>query len=299
MLSELYQIFRRNFPFIVRDEATALRILGHEGNKVLEKRNPQGELIGAAVVNDHTLLMLCVDAPYRRQGLGEELLALSERAVRDGGHDEITVGVGFDYLMPGVPTSRPYFATEEPRLCDGLTDAAARFFEARGYRHAWDCDCFDMRFPLLEFPDTPLDPGCAADGVTYRWAAPEDLDAVRDCVYDACEEFTPYYLSPALYEGDSPERALIAVCGRQVVGALLVSVEAEGAGLGSVGCTAVRPAYRGRRIATNLVKLGTAYLRERGMAEAYLSYTYTGLDRMYGQAGYRICVYYMMAKKRL
>jgi hypothetical protein len=35
------------------------------------------------------------------------------------------------------------------------------------------------------------------------------------------------------------------------------------------------------------------------MKEAFLSYTYSGLDRLYGAAGYKINVYYMMAKKNL
>lgn len=35
------------------------------------------------------------------------------------------------------------------------------------------------------------------------------------------------------------------------------------------------------------------------LKEAYLGYTYSGLDHMYGYAGYKICVYYNMAFKRL
>jgi len=35
------------------------------------------------------------------------------------------------------------------------------------------------------------------------------------------------------------------------------------------------------------------------MEEAYIGYTYTGLDHMYGYAGYKICIYYMMAEKEI
>ena len=76
-------------------------------------------------------------------------------------------------------------------------------------------------------------------------------------------------------------------------------MEAEEKGLGSIGCTVVKRSFQGRHIAVNLVILGTKYLKEAGMKEAYLGYTYTGLDRLYGYAGYKICVYYMMAKKNL
>lgn len=48
-----------------------------------------------------------------------------------------------------------------------------------------------------------------------------------------------------------------------------------------------------------MVTLGTKYLKESGMKEAYLSYTYSRLDHMYGYAGYKIFVYFMMAKKKL
>lgn len=47
-----------------------------------------------------------------------------------------------------------------------------------------------------------------------------------------------------------------------------------------------------------MVTIGTKYLKDSGMKEAYLGYTYSGLDHMYGYAGYKICIYYMMAKKK-
>ena len=68
-------------------------------------------------------------------------------------------------------------------------------------------------------------------------------------------------------------------------------------GLGSIGCTTVKKNYQGQHIATNLVLLGTGALKDMGMREGYLSYTYSGLDRLYGAAGYQIKVFYMMAVK--
>lgn len=85
----------------------------------------------------------------------------------------------------------------------------------------------------------------------------------------------------------------------EVVGTLIISAETEGKGLGSVGCTTVKRAYQGKHIAVNLVVLGTKYLRDIGLKEAFLGYTYSGLEHLYGYAGYEICIYYMMAKKRL
>lgn len=78
-----------------------------------------------------------------------------------------------------------------------------------------------------------------------------------------------------------------------------VSLESEGPSRGSVGCTAVRKSHQGHGIASNLVILGTRHLKDCGMQEAFLGYTYSGLDRLYGSAGYRICRFYFMAKKAL
>ena len=299
MQDELYDLFRRNFPCVVREEAVARNILTHPENRVLSRRDGQGQLIGAAVVNGNAILLLGVDEAHRRQGLGSALLEEAEAMIRQGGHGEIVVGCGFDYLAPGVPTSQRYVPAVNERLYDGLDDSASRFFEHRGYAHSWGGNCFDMRFPLREFPGTEHAIGDVIDGVSYRWATPEDIPAVIACVDDACREFTPYYRNPWLYDPNSRERTLIATCGGEVAGALIVSIETECEGLGSVGCTAVRTACRGRHIAVNLVTLGTAHLKERGLGEAYLGYTYSGLDYLYGLAGYRVCVYYMMAKKKL
>ena len=66
---ELFEIYQRNFPFIERNEDTVRWILGNADNRVIEERNALGRLIGAAVVNQNTLLLLCVDAEYRNLSL--------------------------------------------------------------------------------------------------------------------------------------------------------------------------------------------------------------------------------------
>ena len=297
MNDELYALFRECFPLAVREEATARRVLADPENKVFEHRTGDGTLAGAAVVCRDAILLLCVRSPYRRQGIGSRLLAQAEKAIWDAGYDEITVGAGKDYLTPGVPTSRRYYPAENEALYPTLDDSASRFFEKRGYRHSWDCNCFDMRFPLSRMPSFPAAMGGEADGVAYRWALPEEREAVVDCVRDAWSDFAQYYDDESLYLPGSRQRAMLAMAGDTVAGSLLVSLETEGVGVGSVGCTAVRPAYQGRHIAVQMVQAATAYLKDAGMTDAFLGYTYSGLDHMYGYAGYKICTYYMMAKK--
>lgn len=297
MKDELLALFRRNFPFAVKDDCSAGDILNHEGNVIFAERNAPGELIGASVINGSTILMLCVDKEYRNKGIGTKLLQLSEEAVKKAGHSEITAGVGFDYLMPGVPTSKRYYPAVNERLNSDVDQSASDFFTERGYFHSAECNIFDMRFPLEEFSREEHSVGDTIDGIIYRWAEKSDLERVCECTDDGFREFTQWYKSEALYGSDSSEKVLIADDSGKIAGALIVSAESES--LGTIGCTVVRPAYRGRNIATLLVTLGTKYLRDSGLKEAFLSYTYSGLDKLYGCAGYKICNYYMMAKKKL
>ena len=301
MYSELISLFRRNFPFIVREDATVRRILGNKDCKVIEKRNEQNTLIGAAVIHNNTILMLCVDKEYRNRGIGSELLSKAEQAIEESGYEEVTVGAGYDYLMPGVPTSKKYVDAVNERLYEGLDDSASAFFEKRGYIHSWDCNCFDMRFLLSEFTKDEYRVGDTIDGICYRFATEHDVQSVFECTDAAYEEFTRYYKNDELYRGNGAQnpKVLVAMGGDEVVGTLFVNLETEGAGIGSVGCTTVKPSHQERHIGVNMVTVGTKYLKDAGMKEAYLGYTYTGLDHMYGYAGYKVCIYYMMAKKQL
>lgn len=296
---EMAALFRRCFPYIVRDEWSLHNILAHKGNQYVEKRNEQGELIGVSVIYDNTILLLCVDKGYRRQGIGTYLLEESEKIIVQKGCQEVKVGVAFDYLMPGIPTSKRYYPAVNECLYEGLDEHASDFFEKKGYVHHEDCNIFDMRFPLQEFCREEYSVGDTIDGITYRFATMEDREAVWKCTDDALKEFTQWYQSKELYTSKKVPKVLIATEDEEVCGALLVEVANAETGLGTVGCTSVRNSSRGKGIATNMVTLGTKYLRDIGMKDAYLSYTYSGLDRMYGYAGYKICVYFMMARKQL
>ncbi|MGN1070969.1 MAG: GNAT family N-acetyltransferase [Candidatus Fimadaptatus sp.] len=301
LLDELYALFRRNLPFAVRAEDTARRILGDAGNHVLVRRGPDGALIAAAVIHEGAIYLLCVDAAHRRAGLGSGLLMEAEGHMRAQGVLEARVGAGADYLTPGVPTDAPPWAEGLPRVsAPGLSGAAQAFFEKRGYRHSWgECNCFDMSMSLDELPPDAPHAGDAVEGVRYRWAEARDRAGVCACMDGAHAAFTRYYAAPELYTGAPAQRVLIAEAQGGVRGALIVSREAEGRGLGSVGCTAVTPDWRGRHIAANMVLAGTRSLRDAGLKRAFLGYTYSGLERLYGRAGYSICAYYFMAQKRL
>lgn len=296
MISELFEIYKRNFPYIIRNEKTVLSILQNKDNKIIEKRNEKNKLTGVSIINKNAIILLCVDKEYRNKGIGTELLANSEAVIKKNGYDEAVVGEGFDYLMPGVPTGKRYFDSKNEDLYYGVNDEASIFFTKRGYVHSWDCNCFDMRLCLNEFDGGKQSIGGMIEGIRYRWAVITDLEEICQCTNDAHEDFTKWYRNENLYDESSSRKVLIALNGSEVAGTLIVSTEEE-ENMGSVGCTAVKHAYRGKHIALNLIMLGTKYLKDAGLKEAFLGYTYSGLDYLYGCAGYKICLYYMMAKK--
>lgn len=301
-MDEILRMFRENFPFVSREAETLAEVIGHEGNTVFTRRNPEGKLMGCAIVNGHTILLLVVDRDYRGQGIGEGLLRECEETIRKNGFEKVVLGVGFDYLMPGVPTSRRWAPSVHEHLDPMVNTAASDFFEHRGYVHAWGaCNCFDMRMQLEDFCQNDHRIGDMIDGILYRWAVDSDLNEICLCADDACqyqdESFSKYYCNASLYHGDSHQRVLVAEKQGRIVGTLIVSIETEGKDTGNVGCTCVATAEAHQGIATRMVMLGTRYLRDIGLKHANLSYTYSNLDKMYGASGYEISTYYFMGEK--
>lgn len=299
-MNEHYEIFLRNLPYIVREYNEALNIINDSNNKIFDVRDKNNKLIATSIINKNTVYLLCVNEEYRNKGIGTDLLNKSEEYILEQGYDSINIGVGDNYLMPGIPMKdKPYEEQlKKDNIYSEVNNNAYEFFNERGYKHSWkDANCFDMRADLknTNFPKESI--GDIIDGIEYRFATIEDIPSIINCTQDAENSFTPYYKNKEYYNTKSNQRVLIATKDNEVCGTLMVCIETEGKGLGSVGCTAVANKYRGQHIGVNMVILGTKYLKSLGLSQAYLGYTYSGLDKMYGYAGYEICIYYSMAKK--
>lgn len=283
LTEKLFALYSACFPDNVRAEETVRRILGWPDNACLVRA--QGErLLAASLISGNTVLMLCVLPGYRRQGIGSQLLEESEGLVRSQGFSQIQFCDGPDYLLPGIP----------------LTADNAAFFPKRGYVHSWGgCECVDMRLSLRDWQAGEAGAGDSLDGVVYRFAQERDRERVAACVRSAYPPFAGYYQDSRLYTGQGRERVLMAEREGLVCGTLLVGSETGREDTGSVGCTVTRTEYRGRGIATQMVRLGTGYLKSLGLSQAFLGYTYTDIIPLYERSGYRVCQRYLMAKKPL
>ena len=296
-MNEYFEFYKRNFPYIYREEATTKEIINKEGNKYIEKRNEDNELIGLSIINNNTILLLCVDLKYRNNGIGTSLLKESENMIINDGYDNAILGVGFNYLMPGIPTSNHYFKSEHEDLYPIINDNAENFFVNKGYINTSDCDYFDMGQSLDNYNYNKIQIGNVVNNIEYRFADESDIDSICVCTDDAQESFTKYYKMKEHYSGNS--RVMIATINGEVAATMMMGLETEGKKVGDLAVATTKHKYRNNHLSANLTNLATQFLKDNGMEYAHLNYTYTGLDHVYGYAGYKICVYYTKASKQL
>jgi ribosomal protein S18 acetylase RimI-like enzyme len=143
--------------------------------------------------------------------------------------------------------------------------------------------------------DGPIEPSPAPEGIAIGGIeAPRDLPAVHAILVDA---FTEDFHDPGPYEpwaadmtgtpGYDPDLWLMARDGERPVGVLTASL---GDDRGWVDYLGVAAAYRGRGIATALLRRSFADLAERGMGSALVSVDSenpTGASGVYARAGMR------------
>ena len=281
-MKNLLEMYHKNFPNNIRNEEIVKDILSNSENHIIEKRIDH-TLVGVSIINKNTILMLCVNEEYRRRGIGTKLLNQSEKYILNQGYDKVKIGAGYDYLMPGIP----------------INETNISFFERRFYIHSWgNMECFDMD---MELKDTICDYNLCetVNGIKYRLATINDLEEIKKCTDDAHKNFTKYYMNTKLYDMNNDQIVLVAEDNGEICGTLIISKETEAPNMGSVGCTTTKHSHQGRKIATTMVQIGTKYLKDLGYKYGHLGYTYTGLDKLYGKAGYQISTKYFMAEKPL
>ncbi len=300
MTEQLFNLFKRNFPYLKISESAAKTLLSNKDNKVFARYDQFNNLIGASVIYKNTIIMLAVDKKFRNHGIGLALLELSEEHIKNSGYDKVIFGVGAsDYLAPGIPSSEKIVDIEgayPDKPWPDIDNSGLEFLKKRGYIHKSNGNNFDMDLCFDDVPEYDISVNDSIDGVTYRFADLNDKDGVIACCNAGAEYFTNFYKSDKIYcEGNN--RVFVADMDGEVVGNLLIDTSSGEPGI--IGCVTVSPRARGKKVGTRMCIAATSYIRENGFNTAFLSYTYSGLDKMYGSAGYRVCIYYYMAQKEL
>jgi len=282
MANEIIKLFRENLPDVIRRYGAVENVLCDDNNHIINCRDGN-KLAGVSVINGGTIYLLCVDKYSQNHGIGTRLLLQSEDYIRSKGFTKANLGVGKDYIMPGVPKN----------------DGVHRFFRKHGYTHSWgDIGCIDMHQALDGFSCNDYTIGDTIKEIRYRWADASDLESTVQCIIDAEESFVCFYQDKAIYKHDSTTPVLIAEKDNNVFGAIMVNFE-EGLSNngGTLDCLVTAQKHRGKGIATTLTTLGTKHLKDIGLCNSYLCYTYTDISGMYRRIGYEVCMEYFMGEK--
>ena len=268
---EIHQLAARNLTG---------RILGYLGSQIRPRKHTEASII-----------LVMVDPPYQRQGIGTKLLRTAietfEREemaiVHMGGHAELP-------FWPGIPTCLP---------------SAKQFFE----KHGWEIyeNSYDLVMDLKDFvPPDWVGERARRQGIHIRTAKAEDVPALLRFLE---EEFDWRRWFVREVEERGTGNILIAGKGSQVVGTLRMSdVYAPdwtgrqwrsflGEDMGALGAVGVKASERNQGIGLSMVAEASRQLRDRGIRNCFVHWTW--LVEWYGRLGYQVWQEYGMAKKHM
>jgi GNAT superfamily N-acetyltransferase len=275
-------LYQQLLPEIVRSEHALRRGLSREGNHFIYRK--EGErIIGVSVVRDGVVGLFLVDEAYQKRGIGTSMLEEIEAHVKAAGFDKIKFYQGG--FMPGIPTK----------------NNAHEFFIKRGYVNSWgENNVLDMSMMLEDFTWDEHKTGDTIDGVLYRFAVKDDIEGIVKCCEAGASYFSRFYQGEERYKPESLSKAIVAVENGEIAAAVMIGPDGTKESLGTLGCTVTAPKFRGRGLASTLVKLGTRYMKEElGVKEAWLAFTHTGIANVYYRSGYKILMEYYMGEKVL
>lgn len=281
MIDEIINLFRKELPEILIGCDAVLDVLSDRENHFIY-RIENDKPVGVSVINENSVYLLLVDESRKGHGIGTSLLEDSEKYVKNKGYTKIKLGAGKSYIMPGVPMNKN----------------AHKFFEKHGYRHSWgDERCIDMSIFLDDFNCNEHKAGDTIGGNLYRFANSSDIKGIISCCRDDASNFAGYYKNEDLYKPDSSDPVIVAEKDGEILAALMIGVGSAEMNIGYAGCLITAPHHRNKGIATNLLKIGTARMKDMGLERVWLSYTYSAIESTYSRLGYKVCMEYFMGEK--
>ena len=253
-MTELLELYNRCVPESYRVTEEAFEGLTDGGE--LFTRYDGDCLIGYALIRGSSLILLCVDEVYRRQGIGSDLLNQAEEWAKSCGKKRLIVGHGSDYVLQGVPTEAD----------------AHRFFEKHGYTCTGYTYDMTVSLPAEKTAEIP-------GGVTF------ELSPVDDEIPAAVKNVEPAWLG--VYE-NTDEDVLLAKVNGKIAGFCIPAGWNRFFGsrrdVGSVSCVGVLPEYRNRGVGLAMVSEALRYLSGNECTRAEL--LYTSIPHWYGKLGF-------------
>lgn len=276
MKERVYPLYCECFPELPITEENFRRKVRLDECECLTETSG-GDTAGFALVEQNTIMLLCIRPEFQGKGLGTSLLRKCEEQIHGQGFDSVILGCGpQSYLFQGVPMT-----ASSPEKFFGKCDYSA------------DTTSVDMAMPLNGFSLEALGlPACPAD-VTFRIATAADRAALMEAVKDAQPGWVRTF-----------EKATCSVLLAEENGAIagFCIVDENGAPFqdettGEIGCVGVVHAARKKGIGLVMAAHATDELKKRGCKKAFLGFTER--ENWYSKIGYRTTVRFWMGERSL
>lgn len=274
---ELYRIFAECFPFISMSEEIFFRKISYSDNKLFI-RYSEGIPYAFSVVNENTIVLICVHPDHQNHGTGSSLLRESEDYIISCGYHEAVLGRGKNRFFFGAV----------------IDTFSHRFFEHRGYFAV--NGCLSMFMDLSDFNYDELSRRYPCSSEIQIFFCP---DKMKQQLIKSVAEVEPRWVS----KYSDHTKVLVAADGDEVAAFVLLNdnaetpATAEGFRTGMPEYIGVTEKYRRKHIGTALMLKAAEFFRSAGCNDVYIEYT--SEDTWYSRIGFEDYLWYWMGKKSL
>lgn len=273
MKHELYELYQQCFPNEKVSREAFLDKLDYDHSDVIIEQE-HSKIAAALVMNENTVLLLCVAPWARGKGYGRNLLQSAEAKMAEQEYDKVVLGHGRSYLFPGVP-----YGKEEDY----------HFFEKLGYHADWSS--VDMEIDLTVEEEASKNLKKVPDQVQFRILPEGRKKELFEAVNTVQENWNRYFKTTKC-------PIAVAVKNDKIVGFEMIYKQvSENTVKGYVGCVGVIPSERGQGIGLAMVSYGLQQLKREEIHTARIEYTH--LESWYAKLGAVTVQRYWMGEKLL
>lgn len=280
MYPEIYAIFRNCFPTIGITEEIFVKLLDLAHCHLI-KYTIDDKLIGFSLINENKIRLLCVEPNYQHNGIGTNLVGVSEEFIRSNGYHEIILGGTDSKLFLGAVI-----------IINANDSSSIPFWEKLGYQA--EESCIEMKLDLHDFIFENQEINLWPEGIEFEYYKDDKNDLLK-AVALVDEEWVRYF--------EEDNLIYIAKKDSEIVGFTILDfndinvLSTKINKVGSIGCVGVIPSAREQGIGLALVAHGSNELKKHKCDIAFIHYTY--LEKWYGKLAYRTFMKYWFGKKNL